>query len=488
MSTLKQQSISAVKWNILSQITLQGLTLATSLILSRFFLSPKEYGLMGMILVFTGFANVLKDFGIGSAIIQKKELSDEDLSTAFLFNVILGISLTFIFVLASPLIAQFYNDDRLSLITKIVAINFTVSSLNIVQSSLLERELNFKAIFTNNFIAYSVMSIAAISMAYAGFGVWTLVLQPLILSSSFTLILWTKSNWKPIITFSKQSLHHLLKFSIYLLGSTSINYWASNIDNMIVGKYSGAQQLGIYTRAYTLMYLPITQISSILVKVLLPTISRIQDDKEKVANVYMRAIDLIAFVNFPVIVGLVVTADSLLLLLLGEQWQECILIYRILAVASLLRVMVSPIGLLLTGLGETKLHFKFGLVVCIIGIAFIFIGYWTYGVIGVSSSLIFAGIISLLLSIYTIGKVIPFTYGLFFRNVAPIFLAAAVMGLTSFGIGYYLIPKDELFLRLVVEMLVGLVVYVGWSHFFQLKAYKEFVEMSGISKFLPFLK
>lgn len=488
MSSLKQKSISGVKWNALMQISLQVMLLSTSLILSRFFILPDDYGLMGMILVFTGFANVLKDFGIGSAIVQKKELSDDDLSTAFLFNISLGIGLTLLFILASPLIAMFYNEPRISLITKIVALNFTLSSFNIVQQALLERELNFKAIFTYNFIAYLSSSLAALAMAMAHWGVWVLVLQPIILSLVLNLCFWTQSKWRPILVFSKEAFNKLLRFSSYLLGSTAINYWALSVDNMIIGKYSGAHALGIYTRAYTLMFMPITQITSTLVKVLMPAISRIQDDKEKVGNVYLRSLALIAVVNFPVIIGLIVTADSLILLILGENWRECILIYRILAVVSILRVVVSPIGMLMIGLGETKLLFRFTIVVCSVSILLIFLGFAAYGVIGVACSLIISSTFYIIYAVHIVAKVIPLTYLLFFKSVIPPFLAALIMGIISYAVGNLLIPKDLLLVRLLVEVVVGLLSYTAWIHIFQLSAYKEFVEVAGLKKYLPFLK
>lgn len=477
MDNLREKTVSGVKWNALNQIIIQVTLTVTSIILGRFFLSPKEYGLLGMITVFTGFANILKDFGISAAIVHKKGITEKDLTTAFWTNVILGLVIGGIFAIAAPWLAIFYKEPAIKNITYFVAIHFFISTLSIVQNVLLEKQLKFKEIFMYNITAVGVAAVVAIAMAATGWGVWSLVAQQITNISVLNIMLWVNTRWKPLFFYSIESLKGLLKFSIYLFLASSLNYWNRNLDNMLIGKFAGSDALGNYSRAYSLMLLPLTQVVGMLVKVLFPALALIQQDLVKVKSVYLRALAIIALITFPFSIGLWLIAEDFILILLGSKWSEAIGVFKILAWAGLLQCVISPIGSLLSALGKTKLHFTLGLLSSFLGITSICLGLWLGGVYGVAYGVCIWAASGIFINMYALNKVILLSPLEFVMNLVPVSLISAIMGSAGYFLNEYVLQDLNGFLRMGVMILSCIMIYTPLVYFFKVQAFREVLAM-----------
>ena len=289
---------TGIKWSVVDQAVRQFITLVISGVLSRL-LTPAEYGLLGMVTVAIGFLQVFKDMGLGSSIIQKQGITAEEQSTIFWLNVAIGVALTLLLLLAAPWIAVFFNEPQLTLLIRVMSLNFVIGSMAIVPDALIQKAIDFKSYFYRNLGTVIAGGLLGIWLAYKGFGVWALVGQSLLTTLAGLIISFRMVPWRPQYTFNKNLLKSHLRYSLPLLGDSSINYWVRNIDNLLVGKFLGAISLGIYTRAYNLMLLPVRQISGTLTRVMFPSFAIIQHDIAKMWEQYSKIMSLIAMITFP---------------------------------------------------------------------------------------------------------------------------------------------------------------------------------------------
>jgi PST family polysaccharide transporter len=225
MNNLRQRTLAGLGWTGAARLLGQILQLGTTVVLARL-LSPKEYGLLAMVLVFTGFANYVADMGLGASIIQKRALSDRHLNSVFWLNAATGLVLTVTFALAAPLVARFYGEPQLRLLTVVISLNFFLGSLNVVQNALIDKALNFRIRFWIEIVSAFASGLAALVLAVNGWGVWSLVGQSLALTSIRVLMMWTQSSWRPALVFDLSALRELLRFSGHLTGFGIVFYWS----------------------------------------------------------------------------------------------------------------------------------------------------------------------------------------------------------------------------------------------------------------------
>ena len=289
-----------------------------------------------MIVVFTGFAEVIKDFGIGSALIHKENLKENELSSAFWWSLGIGLLLAIIFGLLSKPLAAFYGKDILSKITLFIAVNFLFSSASITQQSLLQKRLDFKGLVYITFFSELIASSLAIILAWYGWGVWSLVNRMLCKTILSGLLYWIRSAWYPALHFSFSDLRDIFSFSVPLFGTRAMNYWVRNLDDLLIGRLIGASALGNYTRAYSLMRFPLIQITKVMNQVYFPVLSQPSIQVSTVKSVFLKTNRLSAFIFLPVMAGLSILAPDFIWVLLGKKWLDVIPLLRILALAGLL--------------------------------------------------------------------------------------------------------------------------------------------------------
>ena len=380
--TLEQKTIGGVKWSGISQFMRMGTQGITSVILTRLLL-PEDFGLLGMALVFTGLVAIFNDMGIGSAIVQKQDLNQKNLSSIFWFNLSIGILAMLIIILAAPLIARFYGQNSLTTIISVMSVSFLFTSLSKVQNSLLLKELRFKKMTLLELTSIISASLLGISLAFLGYGVWSLVWQNVSMTFIYAALVWITEHWKPVLHFNWKDIKTIIGFSANLSGFSLLNYFSRNADYLLIGKFLGTTALGYYTLAYTMMLFPLSNVSSVLSKVMFPALSQIQYDNSKFKLFYLKSTKYIAFVTFPLILGLFAIVDEFVLVVFGEKWVPVIFVIKVLSIVGLIQSIDAPAGNIYLAKGKTDWMFRWGIFSSIITVSAIVIGL-RWGINGVA--------------------------------------------------------------------------------------------------------
>lgn len=471
--SFKQKTLSAIGWTASANIVKQVFLFVIFVVLARL-LMPEDFGLVGMILVFTGFVGIFGELGFGAALIQKKEIEEGHLSSVFWLNIAAGIILAAIVLSVAPLIAKFYKEPRLKLLTMLISINFLIGSLNIVHRALLNRSMDFRRLAIIETTTIVIAGTFAIILALIGFGVWSLVWQMIISTLVGVIMMWQVSSWRPKFCFDKNAVKELFGFSGNLLGFSVFNYWVRNSDDLLIGKFIGSSGLGVYSRAYSIMLIPLNQVSATIGKVMFPAFSRIQDDKVRVKQIYLRAIAIIALLAFPMMMGLFVVADSFVLAILGYHWKDVIPVLRIFAVLGMVQSIATTVGWIYTSQGRTDWQLRWGIVAGGLLILSIVIGI----IIGTIKSvalcyMIMSGAILVYPNFAIPGKLIDMTFGEVVRSLSGIFGCAFLMSVSVFLIGMNLPSEWPHLEKLIIQVSSGITFYIILIHLFKLKAYVE---------------
>jgi PST family polysaccharide transporter len=458
-NTLRYKTISGLSWSAFSQVMQQGTGLIVSLILARL-LGPSAYGLIGMVTIFTGFGSMFVELGLASGMVQRKVLEAEHASSVFWVNMIMGSMLTMIVISVAPLIARFYGEPALIPIARVSSLAFVLGALGTVQGALLSREMRFGALAKIDVISTALSGLLGISMALKGLGVWSLVAQALSATFVRTVCLWGTSQWRPRLLFSRKALREFAGFSGNLSGFNAFNYWARNADNLLIGRFIGSQALGLYSRAYQLMVLPVYQISGVAGAVMFPVLSSVQHDLARVRNIYLRSISSIHLIAAPIYAGLFVIADTFVDAFLGERWQGLVPILRILCTVGFFQPVASSTGWLYTSLGRTDRMFKWGVFTGVVYVGGFFIGL-KWGLLGVTWSYCIVSWAFWYPGWSIAGKLAGLSFTQMLAPLMPSSFCAIAMGIVTWLVGVGLRPGEPTWLVLAMQVLLGAAIY-GW--------------------------
>jgi O-antigen/teichoic acid export membrane protein len=330
-----------VSWKVASQGVSLGLHLSTLILLARL-LTPSDFGLAAMVLVFRRLLYLLSDFALTPALIQRPNLTEHDRSTAFWSSLFLGACFTVAGIALAGSVAAFYGEPRVEDLFIVFSLGFVILAFGSTQAALLARELTFRSLEIRNMIGAVGGAAVAIALALGGFGPWALIGQTLGMMAISTLLVWVLSSWRPKLTFSRKSLQHLGGFSGYVFGSQLLTFVIANLDNLLVGKFIGAAPLGAYRLAYNLVIFPLSNLAIPITSVLFPAFSRMAGNPLRLASAWIRATRVVMAVVCPIFIILVVTAPDLIPVVFGEQWSSAIPVVQIL---SWLGIMHSLRGL-----------------------------------------------------------------------------------------------------------------------------------------------
>ena len=457
-SDLKAQVSSGVFWSGGSRVAQQGIQFGLSVVLARL-LSPGDYGLMAMAMVFTGFAGMLADAGFNSAIIQRKDLRDEHIYTVFWITVGSGVLLAGLTFVLAPWLAVFFKTPALKRIARVIAINFILGGIGNVPSALLQRRMQFRTIAKIEITALVLSGAVGVAMAALGAGVWTLVAQSLSASLLTSALRWRACRWVPAPIFCRSAFKDIWAFSSYLYAFNFINYWSRNADNLVVGKFFGAPALGAYNRAYALMLLPINQVNGVITQVLFPAFSTIQDDKERIKRIYLRAIGIVALLAFPIMMGLSVVVEPFILTVYGPKWIEVAGILQILTLVGLLQVLGNSTGWLFLSQGRTDMMLLWGTICSIASIASFAVGVLIGSVRAVAICYAVVNVLYFYPELTAAGKVANMKGSEILRAVAGPFLSSLLMAAVVAAIGYMVPAGWRPWQILAVLVFTGVVSY-----------------------------
>lgn len=337
--SLAQSAFWGTFWTLTDVIATKVLAFVIGIVLARL-LSPEDFGIIGIIVVFTSLCDVIIESGTSNALIRKQNRTKSDCSMAFFMNVVVAIIIYGVLLLISPFVANFYNEPSIEILLRVTGINIIIYGLYIVPNALLIARFDIKKQAIVNFVANISSAAVAIGLAYNNFGIWTLVFQPLITNSIKCMGYWFCAKWKPVFEFSKESCGYLWNYTSKSLIIGLMGTFFANIYNLIIGKVFTKVELGFYARANQFSQLPSAIISATFTKISVASFGKLQDNKDHLCIVYRKYIHVILCISFSLLFFIVAVAEPLILFLLTDKWAFCIPMLRILSVGC----AFSPLG------------------------------------------------------------------------------------------------------------------------------------------------
>jgi O-antigen/teichoic acid export membrane protein len=381
---LKSRSVRGGFLTVTSQGTQFLISSVSTVVLARL-LTPADFGLVAMVVAVMGLGQAFADLGLSEATIQSETINFNQVTVLFWINVAIGTTLTLIMMVMAPVLAWFYKEPRIQEITLIMSLSFLICGLRVQHEAILRRQMRFSALVVRDVFSLAVGVCVAVVMALRGAGYWALVAQPLISNLSQVLLSWVMVRWIPGLPHRDPNVRSMIAFG----GNVAASYLIINVnrsaDNALVGWFWGAGPLGLYSRAYNLLMLPVRQLSAPAGSVVIPTFSRIQSDPERFARYYLRAVNLIIWIAAPVFGFLFVEAQQVIALVLGPQWKESSPVFQILAISALGQLLLESTIWLFVSQGHSYRLLKMLLIVCPIIIASFVIGL-PFGIKGVALS------------------------------------------------------------------------------------------------------
>lgn len=455
-SPLKQKTVVGVFWKFVEVAATQGVGFVISVILARI-LDPNDFGLIGMLAIFIGITNIFIESGFSQALIQKKDRTETDFATVFYFNLLVSLVCYAALYFCAPLVADFYDKPQLTELLRILGLNVIILAFNIVQQARLFINIDFKTNTKVSFAGVLAGGLAGLAAAFLGLGVWALVIQQLVNSLFRTLTMWYTARWRPLLTFSLQSLKSLFGYGSKLLLSGLYATTLQYVYNIVIGKLYQEKQLGYYTRAYQLPDLISGTVNGVLSAVTFPVMSAIQDEKERLVNVYGKMLSMTAFLVFPVMTLFAVLSEPFVHTLLTDKWMPIVPLMYWMAIARMF-VPISAINLtLLKSIGRSDLFLKVDLVKfpLIVANMVITLPMGIYAV-AIGSSLV--TLISYFINAYMPGRL--FGYGAIrqIKDCSRTLLAVAIMAAVTIGFNRLLTNP---WLELILGGLVGAGTYIA---------------------------
>ena len=360
------------------------LTLFSTAILARI-LSPADFGLLAMVISIIGFLMMFRDLGLSMATVQRAEINHKQVSTLFWVNVLIGAIIAVVTMAIAPVVGWFYEEPRLVPITLVLAGAFVLSGLSVQHQALLRRQMRFNAIAVIEIFSLILSITAAILAAFSGWGYWSLVIMHLVRESGNTLGVWLACGWKPGRPARRVGMRSLLVFGGHLTGFNVINFFARNLDKVFIGRFVGAGPLGLYAKAYQLLLLPVRQINLPLSSVAVPTLSRLQADPDRFRVYYRRGVMLTVAAGMPAVVFLFVAAEKAVLAILGPQWIDAVIMFRVLAPAAFVGTFNMATGWVFVSLGQTGRQLRWGIISALLSVLGFAVGI-RWGVIGMAAA------------------------------------------------------------------------------------------------------
>lgn len=362
--TLKNKALKGIKWTALSSIVIATLQLAQVSILARY-LQPSDFGLMAIVSVIIGFSALFMDMGISSAIIHKQDITHKQLSSLYWLNIFAGIILFIVVYFSAAFVAEYYDDLKIVPLVQLLALTFFISAIGNQYRILNQKKLRFNRLAKIEIFSAFASFVVAVFCAIKGFGVYSLVYAALVNVFISNLIFFIQGvrEHKPEFTYKHREIKGFINFGMFQMGERSINYFNSQFDVILIGKLLGTEALGVYSVAKTLVMKPALIINPIITKVTFPIMSTIQEDTKRLKDIYLKTINYLCSVNFPIYLLMAILAEPLVLVLFGDKWAQSIPILQILAFYFMLRAIGNPVGALLLAKGRADMGFywNFGL-------------------------------------------------------------------------------------------------------------------------------
>ena len=453
--SIKSKAVKGVGWSFADNFFNQGITFVVGLVLARL-LTPEEYGLIGIIMIFISVFNSIVDSGFSSALIRKNNVRDEDYNTVFITNMGISAVLFLVMFVCAPLIAEFFNQPLLTPLTQVMSSVLIINAFAIIQRTILIKNVDFKTQTKISLIASVISGVVGIVMATAGYGVWSLVGQQIVRQLINSALLWAWAKWYPKIQFSIQSFKELFGFGWKLLVSGLIDTLWKEIYQVIIGKCYSPDALGQYTRAHQFGAIFSTNLTSIVQRVSYPVLSKIQDDRERLKSGYKRVIKVTMLVTFSCMLGLAAVAKPMIITLIGEQWLPAVPFLQIICLQMMLYPLHAINLNMLQVQGRSDLFLKLEIIKKCIAVGPLLLGIFV-NIYWMLFGSVCNGFIAYYLNAFYSGRFLNYSIKEQIKDILPSFLLAVVMALTVFALSFINLPALPL---LLIQVLVGIVMFL----------------------------
>lgn len=454
--SLTDKTVKGVGWNSVDRIANYGIGFLVGIVLARL-LSPEEYGLLGIIGIFTAIFNIILDSGLSTALIRKKGVTDTDYCTVFWTNLVLSFILTGILYVCAPFIGEFFKRPELVPYIHVMAFILVINALSITQQARLTKRIDFKTQTKISLIAHTLSGVIGIVMAYTGFGVWALVAQQMSSRLFTTVLLWIYNKWWPSLVFSWSSFRDLFGFSWKLLVAQIISTVFNQVYQAVIGKVYSPNVLGQYTRAHQYGQLVSSSVGDVVLKVSLPVMSEIQNEDERLLRAFRTMIKTTILVSSVFLIGMAACAKPLIFVLVGEKWLPCVPMMQILCLSFMIHPLHQININMLTVQGRSDIQLLLQIIKCVLSIGPILLGIYV-GIYWMLVGSVACGWIALILNSYYSGKNFNYTWWMQLKDVFPSLIISFVMAipvylLTYLPVSYYII--------LPIQVVVGALVTFG---------------------------
>lgn len=428
--SIKRDTIKGSKWTIIEKFSLQGIQFIIGLILARL-LTPSDFGVIGMLTVFISISQTFVDGGFSNALIRKIDRTELDFSTAFFFNIVVGLVCCGLLCLIAPYVANFFNIPLLTDVLRILSLTLLINSFSVVQIAKLAIAIDFKSQAKATLISVILSGCIGIFLAYSGYGVWSLVWQS-VLSSLFNVIfIWIYARWKPQIIFSWNSFRNLFSYGSKLLISNLIGTIYTQMTTIVIGKFYSSKDLGFYSRGQQFAHLPSTAVIDTLGRVTFPILAKIQNDDDRLLQVYRKYIRMTSMVIFFLLMLLASVAKPLIILLLTDKWLDAVIFLQIFCFAFMFE-HISKLNLnLLQVKGRSDLYLRLEVIKKMIAFSILIISI-PFGVIIICLSKVIYGQIALVFNTYYTGRLFKFGYIEQFKDFSKYLVCSFLACLPTF--------------------------------------------------------
>lgn len=474
--SLKDKTIKGTAWSAIDNVTQMGVSFVVSIVLARL-LSPDDYGLIGIINIFTVVCTAIINGGFSSALIRKKDVSDDDYNTSFIVNFGLSLLLYALVFFASPLIADFFGREELVWLTRVSSLTMIIGALAIVQQTRLTKRIDFKTQTKITLTASVISGVIGITMAFLDFGVWALVAQMLSAQVLRTVLLWVYNHWIPSLRFNKNSFHELFGFGWKMMVSGIIDNVWQQLYQVVVGKYYSPATLGQYTRAKQFSQMFSSNLTGVIQRVTYPVLSDIQDEKERMVEAYRKIIKITMFFTLSLMFALGAISEPLLNCLIGEKWHEAATYLPLICIIGSFYPLHAINLNMLYVQGRSDVFLGLEIIKKIISIGPLLIGALV-GIFPMLFTSILTSIICYFLNSYFPGKIIGYTSWMQIRDIAPSFVISTI---TAVVIYFFKFLPISNWVILPIQMTVGLGLFALLC---KVTNNKEIKEVIGLSKSL----
>lgn len=461
----KNKVITSIFWKLLERFGAQMVSLIVSIILARL-IAPEEYGLIALITIFITISNVFIESGLGTALIQKKDADDLDFSSVFYFNILISVVLYIVLYLFAPMIAKFYNNIQLVPIIRVFGISLIVAGIKGIQNAYVSKKMIFKKFFVSTIIGTILSAIIGISMAYRGFGVWALVAQQLSNTIIDTCILWGTVKWRPIFKFSISRLKTLFGFGWKMLISSLIDTLYNQMYGLVIGKVYSPESLAYYNKGNQFPELITTNINGAISAVMLPALSREQDDKVKLKRIMKKTIKISTFILFPAMFGMVAIAQPLVTIVLTDRWIPCVPIFQMLCFSYLLWPIHTINLQAISALGRSDIYLKLEILKKVVGIIILIITI-PFGINIMVLGKIVMSLISTFINAYPNKKLLKYSYTEQLKDLSGYLLISIIMFLVIYPIQFL---KINVWAVMLIQVSIGSIIYLAISYFLKTEA------------------